>query len=193
MQPDDPDSNLVNPYASPGLAPAFVADGSEEPQIVALRAYVGRNADYYMSKWSSALRGTPGSIGVNWAAFFLSGFWFPYRKMYKLSFILYAFVVVETIGEDLVFLRWAGQEMVPEWFNRVATLLFAAVCGKYGNRWYLSHATRQVSQLRGEGLEEEALWHALSRRGGTSLAAALGMFLVLLLMLGAAVTIFESL
>jgi hypothetical protein len=100
---------------------------------------------------------------------------------------------VETIGEDVVFLHLAGQEIVPEWFNRVATLVFAAVCGKYGNRWYLSHATQQVSQLRAEGLEKEALWQALSRRGGTSLAGALGMFLVLLLMLGIAVTIFDRL
>jgi hypothetical protein len=193
MHPDESTSESLNPYASPSPPSAFVADRSEEPQVAALRAFVGPNADYYLAKWSSALQGTSGSIGMNWAAFFLSGFWFPYRKMYRLTFILYAFVIVETIGEDVVFLSLAGQETVPDWFNRVTTLVFAAVCGKYGNRWYLSHATRQVNELRGEGLENEALWHALSRRGGTSLAAAFAMFLVLLLMLGLAVTILDRL
>jgi uncharacterized protein DUF2628 len=193
MHAEDPDSNSINPYASPSLPPAFAADDSEELQVVALRAFVGPNANYYLSKWAPALRETPGTIGMNWAAFFLSGFWFPYRKMYKVALILYACVVAETIGEDLVFVRWAGEEIVPVWFDRVTTLAFAAVCGIYGNRWYLSHATRQVSELQAQGLDKEALWNALSRRGGTSLAAALGMFLVLLLILGGAVTILETL
>lgn len=191
MRQDDPDA--VNPYASPSAPPDFVADRAEVPRVAALRAFVGPRADYYLAKWSPALQETSRSVGMNWAAFFLSGFWFPYRKMYKLTVILYAFIVVEAIGEHVLFITLGGQATIPEWPNRLVTLLFAAVCGKYANRWYLSHAEEKISRLRATGFENEGLWRALARRGGTSLGASLGMFALLLVVVTLLVLVLEGL
>ena len=170
-----------NPYASPAPQPSeFVADRTEDSQVTELRAFVGPNAEYYLKKWAPILHGPGGGAGMNWAAFFLSGFWFQYRKMYKLTLILYAFVLFESMVERVVFVDILGEAVAPDGLNRVVTLLLAAICGKYGNRWYLSHANKQIAQSRAGGLENEALWPALSKRGGTNLAASLGMFVLFL-------------
>ncbi len=47
-----------------------------------IRAFVGSNADYFLKKWRPALEGLSNKAGFNCAAFCLSGFWFPYHKMY---------------------------------------------------------------------------------------------------------------
>ncbi len=53
-----------------------------------VRLLVGSRAEFYLAHWQSALNGVEESFGRNWAAFFFSGLWFPYRKMYKATFIL---------------------------------------------------------------------------------------------------------
>jgi hypothetical protein len=182
-----------NPFASPRYrGDQFAGDVSEDSESKDLRAFVGPNADYYLPKWLPRTPGSRASSGFNWAAFFLSGFWLPYRKMYRLAFILYAIVLVESTLESLVFVTMLGEPAAPEWVNHVITLLVAAVCGKYGNRWYLSHATKAISEVRAEGLESEDLWQRLSRRGGTNLAASLGMFALFVAVLIVWIELFET-
>jgi Protein of unknown function (DUF2628). len=64
----------------PAAAPNPIDDPDEE-----VRAFVQRNADYYLRKWSKTP--DPGKgIGWNWAAFFLPYFWLGYRKQYVALF-----------------------------------------------------------------------------------------------------------
>ena len=182
-----------NPFASPRYrSDEFVGDDSEDARSEELRAFVGPNADYYLPKWLPLTPGSQATSSVNWAAFFLCGFWLPYRKMYRLACILYAIVLVESMFESLVFVTMLGEPAPPEWVNHVTTLLVAAVCGKFGNRWYLSHATKTISELRVEGLESADLWQRLSRRGGTNLAASLGMFALFVAVLIVLIEVFET-
>jgi hypothetical protein len=44
-----------------------------------IRAFVGKKADYYLASWSSVLHHGGRRTKFNWAAFFFSGLWIPYR------------------------------------------------------------------------------------------------------------------
>ena len=52
------------------------------------KSFLGEKADYFLDKWkeSSATRGM--GDGFNWAAFFLTGLWLSYRKMYWIAAIV---------------------------------------------------------------------------------------------------------
>jgi hypothetical protein len=153
-----------------------------------ISAFVGKNADYYIRHWPHPRDLYGRARGFNWAAFFLGGLWIPYRKMYRATLILFAIVtasvVVDLIADDLGFKNPIG---------RIFQLAVAFVCGRYGNGWYLAHTRREVARVRALGLEDNAYDEALRRRGGTSLLASIGLFVLFLLavlVLGVAIGLF---
>ena len=119
-----------------------------------MRAFVGSNANYYLSKWARRLDDPSKSAGVNVAAFFLSLFWLPYRKMYGLATIFYGIIVAELMIE--AFIEYGGEEP-PEALGRVVGLVISIVCLLNGNRWYLAYAQKKIAQARSQGLEGAAL------------------------------------
>jgi hypothetical protein len=144
-----------------------------------IRSFVGPKADYYLEKWadSLALKDESYGAGFNWAAFFLSGLWLPYRKMYLVTLIFYGIILAESVLEDLVFIGILDEPEPPPALGRMVGLAIAIVCGWYGNRWYLSHTRAKIAELRGLGEEDEAYMQVLAKQGGRSLAASLGIFL----------------
>jgi hypothetical protein len=163
---------VINPYASPESAPVdFAIDVHDDALRAQLRAFVGRKADSYLGKWAPTLANPRRKPGFNFAAFFLSGLWMGYRKMYKAALIFYAALLFATI----VFAVWEAS--FPETsgaavLDRMISFGVALLCGFAGNSWYLAHAKRVIAQARSEGLEGEPLLRALSKRGGTSLLAS---------------------
>lgn len=137
-----------------------------------ITAFVGQNADYYFSRWTPLMEGQNWT-SFNWAAFGLSGFWLPYRKMYKAALIFYGIILLESIVEWRVF-----ADETPRGLESLVGLAAAVICGAYGNRWYLAHATNVIMQVRAQELPENAFMDAISKRGGTSVGAALGYFAV---------------
>src|SRR5437764_14418267 len=98
--PSDPDPDPLPTEPVPDDAP-FVRPAGEltEPE---LRAFVGSNASYYLRRWCPTMEGGGAGMGFNWAAFFLSGLWLPYRKMYLATAVLFGILVVTTILEEVV-------------------------------------------------------------------------------------------
>lgn len=179
MSPNDQPTEAVNPYACPkipslasGVAVAVDSDSQQ------LQAFVGSNARYYLGKWMPILQSRHTSAGFNWAAFLLSGLWLPYRKMYRVTLIFYAIIILVSTLEEVVFVGMLGEAETPTAFDRAVGLIAAVVCGSYGNRWYLSHARRVLSEVSATGLQGDALVHMVGKRGGTSAAASLGMLLL---------------
>ena len=186
MSGSDKFRGVVNPYASPLTPPTAsepdVAGDSEEKS---LRAFVGARADYYLNKWAPLLRGVTGSAGFNWAAFLLSGLWLPYRKMYKLTAVLWGVVLFESIAEEVVFVGVLGYQESPASLDRIVTFVIACVCGAFGNSWYLAHARKIITEVDSDEPDREARLRTIAKRGGTSLASSLGlMILFFLLMAG---------
>jgi hypothetical protein len=158
-----------------------------------LRAFVGRNANYYLRKFWPALKTRgPGydnvaiaglmvkqpKTGFNWVAFFLSGLWLPYRKMYLPTLLLFGVVLIESVLEEVVFVGILGKPEPPHDLARLVGFAVAIVCGCFGNQWYLYRARKVIADVRSQGLSAEEHLRELSKRGGTSLPAPLGLFAV---------------
>jgi hypothetical protein len=154
-----------------------------------LRAFVGRNADYYFRKWSptweskadrydqvaiGGLMVVQPKTGFNWAAFFLSGLWLPYRKMYRPTLIFFGVILAESLLEEIWFVELLGQTEPPHFLGRLVGLSAAVLCGSFGNRWYLSHARKVIGEVQAQGLPSDEHVRVLSRRGGTSLPISFG-------------------
>jgi len=187
--------NEPNPYEPPQGEPlprigesALIDLNHQE-----VEAFVGRKAGYYLKKWPLARGLTGRSTGFNWAAFFLSGLWLPYRKLYVVATIFYVSMLIESILEWVVFVGILGKDDSPASLSRVVGLVAAIICGALGNQWYLSHTRRAVAEVRSQGLPEDAYLQALSRRGGTSIAAALGFFTLFIVALFASLFLLDLL
>jgi hypothetical protein len=92
MEPTD--LPLEQPDPEP-LLPAYPTSG--EPTDEELTAFVGTKADYYLPRWRASQQRLG---GFNFAAFFVSGFWLPYRKMYRTTLLFYGLVLAVCIVED---------------------------------------------------------------------------------------------
>jgi len=138
------------------------------------RIFVGKNADYYLARWSSL---TGEGVGFSWPAFFLGGLWLSYRKMYRNYFILYGVVFGKVAAENLLF-RGLLNMPPPPILSWIFLIAMATILGKYGNRWYLMHVQKHIAELRLKGLDEPELVHELAKRGGVSWLAMLGLMLL---------------
>ncbi len=174
-----------NPYQAPqaDLSHITVAEGIDLGASglteAELRAFVGKNADYYLKRWAPALRGD-GGAGFNLAALLLSGLWLGYRKMYQNTLILFAIIAAMTILELAGVLAGLVNPNVVGLLGNIVGLGAAVVCGMYGNAWYLSHAKTVILEARSRGRDGGVDLVELSRRGGTSVAKSLGMFFLYL-------------
>jgi hypothetical protein len=163
-------------------------DNLTEPEV---RAFVGPRAGYYLNKWRAALHGTGSVTGFNWAGLLLAGIWLPYRKMYAITAIFLGIILLETILEEVVFVGILGKPEAPAPLSYGIGIAAGIICGAFGNRWYLSHARKAIAAVRSEGLSEDLHLQTLARRGGTSLAASLGIFVLFVVALFSIPFLFE--
>jgi len=178
MSDNSYDSQSENPYASPSSVPEYAQpEPTEHAEELYLRAFVGSNADYYLRKWFPLRQHAGNDGGFNWAAFLLSVMWIAYRKMYRVAAILVAILLLETVAEEILFVVILGGE-VPPGTDTVIGLVVAIICGANGNRWYLSHAKKEIAKVADRGFDQQEVIHALTQRGGASLAASLGCILL---------------
>jgi hypothetical protein len=181
MPEDEQPSPVVNPYAAPQADAVLPDELDVQPVSLRegdLRAFVGRKAEYYLRKWSPRLFTTKGSTGFNWAAFFLSAFWFPYRKMFQATFIFYGILIVISVAEDVLFLGLLQLDDIPRRWSTLTNITIAIACGMLGNRVYLYHAMRVIGDVRAIEPRDEVARETIARRGGTSLLASFGYFLL---------------
>jgi len=168
-----------NPYQSSSTA---TLDSPRElpleEQVAALQAFVGPRAEFYLRKWAPRLLDPSGETGMNWAAFFLTSFWFGYRKMYAAVAIYFGVVMLLAILLQVVFVGILKLDILPPGVNLIMNLMVSIVCGLCANSWYLAHAQRAINKARAQGLEDEHLHFVLERQGGTSLLAAFGLTFV---------------
>jgi Protein of unknown function (DUF2628) len=161
----------IGPDSRPG--PDAGATGLSEDEI---RAFVGKNADYYLDRWPAKGEQYARARGFNWAAFLLSAFWMPYRKMYRVTWLMFGMVAAYSVIGEFAIARGVATEKSLEPVSRVVSIGFSIFCGAFANGWYLAHAQREAARIRLLGLEGDSYHRALARRGGTSLLASLGTF-----------------
>jgi Protein of unknown function (DUF2628) len=177
----------VNPYQAPKFdeLPRIGADADNRPNVAGpseaeIRAFVGKNAGYYLRKWPSSLEDHGPARGFNWAAFLLSGLWVGYRKMYRTTLIMFGLILAESVCEEIAVATSLMSEQSSASLNRIGGVIIGLICGASGNAWYLAHAKREIARVRAQGLANDAYLAALARRGGTSYLASLGLFCLFL-------------
>ena len=184
-----------NPYQAPTFDEAPVNEvepkfglGASDLTEAEIRAFVGKKADYYLANWSSVLHHTGRATGFNWAAAFFGVLWIPYRKMYRIAWIVFGILIVEDVVEEV-----GGNFGFHTTIDSITGIAVGIVCWRYGNAWYLAHTKREVARVRALGLVDDAYYQTLARRGGTSMLASFGLFSLFILVAFAVAAVSELL
>lgn len=151
-----------------------------QPSEQEVKAFVGPRCGYYLQKWREALEGEGEARGINRAALLLSGLWLPYRRMFLPTAVFFGILMLDSVVEEIVFIRVLGMPQAPEIPSLIVGLIAAIVCGAYGNKWYLSHARKVIADTRSRRLPEDEHLRVLARRGGTSVLASVCSLVLLI-------------
>jgi len=134
-----------------------------------LRAAIGPRADLYLRRWR-AMDEKGGKASWNWAACLLNTFWFAYRKMWG---------PMLAMGLALVA---AAPFMDPGNKTLLRILMFSLVglsflSGTFGNWLYRRQIERRLAETA--AMDDAAARAELEKKGGVSLAAAIGACVLL--------------
>ncbi len=138
-----------------------------------LRIFVGKNADYYISKWEEL--GEEKKFSWNWPAFFFGLLWFAYRKMYPHTFAMLIFNIILYIVQ----VKFNTAEII----IAITNLSISILIGMFGNYLYYDYAKSKVEEIKNQVQDEKKLYVELARNGGTSIATAFGVFVLYLIAL----------
>jgi hypothetical protein len=130
------------------------------------RAFIGKEADYYIEKWSD-MDGRHSKWSWNWGAFFFHELWFAYRKMYLYALILYIIFFLIMI---IPFWYIQVNDEVLANFVKIARLLFWIPIAIYANYLYRRHADKKITEFKSTCIGE-LITSELAKRGGTTLVA----------------------
>jgi hypothetical protein len=172
-----------NPYAAPAFAES-PPTGTTVVSDAEIRAFVGRNADYYLGKWPKTRGGSRRAKGFNWAALLVGVCWLVYRKMYLSASIVYATLALAVVGTRFAESAGVVTARPTSPALRFSGLAFSFLCGIFGNALYLAHAKRGIARVRAAGLQGEAYDKALARRGQTNAAASVMSLLLYIVVVG---------
>jgi hypothetical protein len=145
-----------------------------------MRAFVGKNADYYINKWQNAKDPAKRS-GWNWAGFLAGIFWLGYRKMYKILLaVLGLFLLIDFIQYFTSFDIYAQ-----------VGLGVSGVLGIIGNSVYYNHMNRRIKELSKNCGNDDEL-KELARAVGGATWKGVGITLLLFAAYIIAFTILDS-
>ncbi|MGA3085973.1 MAG: DUF2628 domain-containing protein [Thermodesulfobacteriota bacterium] len=128
----------------PTLSSSFDDQITEEE----FRAFIGKKADHYLSKFRSFFSGANYGFAVtwNWPAFFLGFIWMLYRKMYLWALLAF-FITFTPVALPLTMIGWGivgnylyylhGRKKILEYKSRQGTTPIALSLSDLGgvNRW----------------------------------------------------------
>lgn len=118
--------------------------------------FIGENSSFYFEKWGKHADGA--LKGWNWAAALFGIEWMAYRKMYVEAVLSYIVVSLLSVAFNLEGTLWG--------------YCFRIMFGLFGNALYHAKAMRALHKVDILSNSSDRLC-ALSRRGGTSVAAVL--------------------
>ena len=148
-----------DPYEPPA---SELLEAEEISETDELKAYVGEKADYYLHQWRNPL------YIFNWGAFFFTGAWMVYRKMYwQFLAVMGATVVVSLILQTL----GISQAWIP-------SLALGLVCGYFGSKWYHYHALRVIRKTRLKKPRADERLKLLAKRGGTNTTFVIAVIVI---------------
>jgi len=131
-----------------------------------IESFVVKKTNYYVDRLGSIEHGNGLWLNFNWAAFFVSGFWMIYRKLYlQVGILILVLITIELSGLGAL-LDW------------VSPILIGSVIGFYGNYWYLQRFNRFDEMARDQSSDPSTQERYLHSKGGTN---AVGVWIGILL------------
>ncbi len=181
-----PDQQQAPNMGMPGYMPPYVnvrtvsndtdIDGNTVGEY---SAYVGKNkAYYYIPKFLRFASKNGGKFSFNLPAFFLSPFWFFYRKMPQwgiLTLVLSIVTGIPTIlqyflyGTGMAFLNSAGFAMIAMLCGLVNWIMSFA-CGIFGNYLYYRKAKADIEYIKANEPDVTRREPLYVQKGGPSVA-----------------------
>ncbi|THJ30908.1 DUF2628 domain-containing protein [Lampropedia aestuarii] len=179
----NPPSNTVDAAHAPNPVIGLSSEEKEERARQALmRAYVGQKYDKYQQLWAKSETRTS-KQSWNWAAFFLSVLWLAYRKMYGYAALWVGLIVLEAIASYAI-----GYD---ESYSTIFSIVLTVIAGQLGNTMYLSHVNGKIKHIR--STQPHTHWISmLTKSGGTSWGAAIGVAVLIIALLFGVVIAFEG-
>lgn len=168
-------------------------------------AFIGRNAEYYLSRFEQ-IEKQHNTLSWNWCAAFFPAEWFLYRKMYKAFFVVLFLVVFLMSPSVLIivnnYLAMAGNTEAYQKFlasgqlpnvqvpavllllaDAGSTLLFflRIVFALKSNSLYFSFVQKNIVKIRQECSDPLYYRYVLSKKGGTNLFGVIVCLVLLFL------------
>jgi len=143
-----------------------------------IRAFVQKNADYYLVKWKLMAK-TGSKTSWNWASAFFRSLWFFYRKMVAFGFGIMGIGFLVSLF-FLPILRSHSDAAIIGGALIALTLIIAlfVLMGLYGNYIYGSYAYKKLKELSLVTKDEEELKLLAMNKGGTSVGWVLLAFII---------------
>src|SRR5262245_45836022 len=106
----------------------------EGPTEAELRAFFGPRADYYLAQWRGTARRP-----YNLAAALFSGFWLPFRRLYRHAAVFWAVALGLVVSAKLL-------PALPKPVEPLIQVAMFSTCAAFGNGWYLARAREMVAR-----------------------------------------------
>lgn len=167
---------LVNPLG--GLSPN---DTIDDVSVKELAAFVGRSSHYYLPKFKeiSQKRGTT----INFAAFFFTGGFFLYRKMFLIGILFCLFDVLFSIPSTILLYSEMTTQMVSGTqlvhgneqlhnLNNICSFLVLGlrfVCGYFANSLYKDFVFKRIKEIKAQNLKESEYYNTLLKQGSVAI------------------------
>ena len=135
------------------------------------RAAIGPRHEYYIGQWRQTQRRR-----FNRAAFWFSGAWLPFRRMYLATIIFYVAILALDLAVNAVLGQPLNQQQLVA-RGAACTVIAATVCGIWGSRWYRAHVARLIQTVRALNLPADEHLRQLEAVGGTRPIHAIGAIL----------------
>lgn len=125
-------------------------------------AFVGKNTDFYLTKWESHPTST--LKGWNWAASLFRVEWMVYRKMYWEAAVVWGISIIIMFLVDLLF-TLIGLSILGE----LSVVVVQISLGIFANALYQKKLLRVLKKT--EYMNEHSKMEYLAKKGGTSVLA----------------------
>jgi tetratricopeptide (TPR) repeat protein len=164
---------IIEPDTTSEVIPAGEIHSRTEEELI---AYVGSGWEDYLNDWKPAITGMGKVGGFNIAGLFFSTLWLSYRKMYLYALAFYGIIIVSTVAQTII--EGITVKTSPRLLNSGIGLILAIIIGAFGNRLYFNSARRAIAQVRALDIPQEDALKLIAKKGGKSILAALGLFIL---------------
>ncbi|MEG2813412.1 MAG: RING finger protein [Oscillospiraceae bacterium] len=167
QQGQQPFNNMsFNPFISPygGVNPDEEIEGVK-PKDLAI--FIGRNTEYYLPKFKLLAKTKNRAKTLNWGAFFFTGFYFLFRKMYWQGILALVINFVLSIPSSIVMMSQISAEsamasaipindtiLILNMLSSILVFVLRAICGFYGNTFYKTHTFKKIEQIKQQTKEQ---------------------------------------